>query len=128
MSTHFLISFVFFNLKINKYKIGKTNSAVAKMLISQFEYPVTFPPGRAINIPENPSMILIGHSKCFDFFRSPIPIRYPCNELEIRIIPITAEKKTIKISYIEPLPINAGLRTKKKGITFSSQYGQKTLW
>ena len=25
---------VFFNLKINKYKIGKTNSAVAKMFIS----------------------------------------------------------------------------------------------
>ena len=29
-----LILFVFFNLKINKYKIGKTNSALAKMLIS----------------------------------------------------------------------------------------------
>jgi len=33
-STHVLILLFFLNLKINKYKIGKTNSAVAKILIS----------------------------------------------------------------------------------------------
>ena len=61
-------------------------------------------------------MILIGHSKYLEFLRFPIPTKYPCKELEIRIIPAIAEKKTVKISSTDPLPISAGFRTKKNGM------------